>query len=172
MAIGKLPEERGDDDAESGNDSIFAEINITPLTDVFLVLLIIFMVSALAVQVEAGQQKKQVTQQIEKSEQEKKSGIKINLPAGAAQDIDPSKASLVLEVPTSGDVVVSGHAISEGDLGNLFQHAFQRDKNTQIIIKADAAVSHGRVVGLMELAKSKGLTHLAFGTGGGAAGAP
>ena len=59
MAIGKLP----DDDAggdESGGESIFAEINITPLTDVFLVMLIIFMVSALAVQVEARQEKKKV----------------------------------------------------------------------------------------------------------------
>lgn len=170
MAIGKLPEEAADD-MEQGNDSIFAEINITPLTDVFLVLLIIFMVSALAVQVEAGQQKKQVTQQIEKTEQEKKSGIKITLPNGAANDIDPSKASLVLEVPVSGDVVVSGHAIKDGDLDNLFQHAFQRDKNTQVIIKADTAVAHGRVVNIMERAKGKGLTHLAFGTGG-AGGAP
>jgi len=40
MAGGKLPDE------ESGTDGVFAEINITPLTDVFLVLLIIFMVTS------------------------------------------------------------------------------------------------------------------------------
>ena len=51
MAIGKLPDEDGGGD--DAGEAIFAEINITPLTDVFLVMVIIFMVSALAVQVEA-----------------------------------------------------------------------------------------------------------------------
>jgi biopolymer transport protein TolR len=171
MAIGKLPDDgAGDDAGEGGTDSIFAEINITPLTDVFLVMVIIFMVSALAVQVEAGQEKKKVTQQIEKNEQERKSGIKITLPNGAAQDIDPTKASLVLEVPVSGDIVISGHAVKDSELDNLFQRAMIHDHNTQVIIKADTSVPHGRVVNLMERAKSKGLVHLAFGTGG--AGAP
>jgi biopolymer transport protein ExbD len=169
MAIGKLPDDGADDVGEGATDSIFAEINITPLTDVFLVMVIIFMVSALAVQVEAGQEKKKVTQQIEKNEQEKKSGIKITLPNGAAQDIDPTKASLVLEVPVSGDVVVSGHSVKDAELDNLFQHAMNHDRNTQVIIKADTSVPHGRVVNLMERAKSKGLVHLAFGTGGTAA---
>ena len=169
MAIGKLPDDGADDVGEGATDSIFAEINITPLTDVFLVMVIIFMVSALAVQVEAGQEKKKVTQQIEKNEQEKKSGIKITLPNGAAQDIDPTKASLVLEVPVSGDVVVSGHSVKDAELDNLFQHAMNHARNTQVIIKADTSVPHGRVVNLMERAKSKGLVHLAFGTGGTAA---
>jgi len=83
MAIGKLPDDEavGDD---GGGESIFAEINITPLTDVFLVLLIIFMVSALAVQVEARREKKKVKQDQEQVEIEKKSGLKVNLPSGAA----------------------------------------------------------------------------------------
>ncbi len=77
MAIGKLPdEETGEDDA--GGDSIFAEINITPLTDVFLVLLIIFMVSALAVQAEARQERRKVKVEQEQVEAEKKSGLKVN----------------------------------------------------------------------------------------------
>ena len=41
MALGKLP-----DDEAGGDGGIFADINITPLTDIFLVLLIIFMVTA------------------------------------------------------------------------------------------------------------------------------
>ena len=56
MAIGKLPDD--DSGGDDGGEAIFAEINITPLTDVFLVMLIIFMVSALAVQVERNQEKK------------------------------------------------------------------------------------------------------------------
>jgi biopolymer transport protein ExbD len=106
MALGKLPDQDADD--ESGNESIFAEINITPLTDVFLVLVIIFMVSALAVQVEARQEKKKVAQAQEQSEVEKKSGLKVNLPSGQAQEIDTKAQSLVLTVPLQGDVDVGG----------------------------------------------------------------
>lgn len=164
MAIGTLPD--GSDDEEGGNESIFAEINITPLTDVFLVMLIIFMVSALAVQVEAKQEKKKVRDEQIQADAEKKSGLKVNLPSGAAQEIDTSKASLVLLIPLSGDVSVGGKLMRDDQLDGLFQAAFQRDKNTQVVLKADKGVAHGRVVGIMERAKQAGLTRLAIGTSG------
>jgi biopolymer transport protein ExbD len=166
MAIGKLPDEDAGGD-DSGGESIFAEINNTPLTDVFLVMLIIFMVSALAVQVEARQEKKKVKVEQEQAEIEKKSGLKVNLPSGAAQEIDTSKASLVLVVPLSGDVAVGGKLMRDDQLDALFQAAFQRDKTTQVVLKADKGVAHGRVVNLMERAKQAGLTRLAIGTSGG-----
>ena len=165
MAIGKQPD--ASDDGEEGGDPIFAEINITPLTDVFLVMVIIFMVSALAVQVERNVEKKQVTEQKIQEEVEKRSGIKVNLPSGAAQEIDPSKASLVLVVPINGDVVVGGKPMKDAELDNLFRAAFARDKQTQVVLKADTGVQHGKVVNLMERAKQVGLTRLAIGTSGG-----
>jgi biopolymer transport protein ExbD len=166
MAIGKLP----DDDAggdEAGAESIFAEINITPLTDVFLVMVIIFMVSALAVQVEARREKKKVKVEQEQAEIEKKSGLKVNLPSGAAQEIDTSKQSLVLVIPLSGDVSVGGKLMHDDQLDAVFHAAFQRDKTTQVVLKADRGVAHGRVVNIMERAKQAGLTRLAIGTSGG-----
>jgi biopolymer transport protein ExbD len=167
MAIGKLPDS-GDDAGEEGGESIFAEINITPLTDVFLVMVIIFMVSALAVQVEARQQKQKITkQQQEMAEIEKRSGLRVNLPSGQAQEIDPSKASLVLVIPINGDVNVGGKNIPDAELDNLLRAAYTRDKLTQVIIKADKGVAHGRVVNIMERAKGVGLTRLAIGTSGG-----
>jgi biopolymer transport protein ExbD len=167
MAIGKQPDLADDDGGEEGGDGIFAEINITPLTDVFLVMVIIFMVSALAVQVERNVEKKQVTEQKQQEDIEKRSGIKVNLPSGAAQEIDPSKASLVLVVPINGDVQVGGKAMKDTDLDNLFRAAFARDKQTQVVLKADKGVAHGKVVNLMERAKQVGLTRLAIGTSGG-----
>jgi len=164
MALGTLPDQS--DSAEEGNESIFAEINITPLTDVFLVMLIIFMVSALAVQVEAKQEKKKVRDEQIQADAEKKSGLKVNLPSGAAQEIDTSKASLVLLIPLSGDVSVGGKLMRDDQLDQLFQAAFQRDKTTQVVLKADKGVAHGRVVGIMERAKQAGLTRLAIGTSG------
>ena len=53
------------------------------------------------------------------------------------------------------------------DLDNLFRAAFARDKQTQVVLKADKGVSHGKVVNLMERAKQVGLTRLAIGTAGG-----
>jgi biopolymer transport protein ExbD len=165
MAIGALPDPSDGD--EEGAENIFAEINITPLTDVFLVMLIIFMVSALAVQAEARQEKRKVRDEQTQAENEKKSGLKVNLPSGAAQEIDTSKASLVLVIPLSGDISVGGKVMRDDQLDGLFHAAFQRDKTTQVVLKADKGVAHGRVVNIMERAKQAGLTRLAIGTSGG-----
>ena len=166
MALGKLPDS-SDEGGDDGGDGIFAEINITPLTDVFLVMVIIFMVSALAVQAERNQVKKEVTEKERQEEVEKKSGIKVNLPSGAAQEIDTSKQSLVLVIPIEGNVVVGGKPMTDAELDKVFRAAFTQDKQTQVVLKADKGVAHGRVVNLMERAKQVGLTRLAIGTSGG-----
>jgi biopolymer transport protein ExbD len=166
IAAQREQEGAGNGDEEAGEDSLFAEINITPLTDVFLVLVIIFMISALAVQAEAQQQKKEVAAEKEKTEAEKKSGLKVNLPSGASQEIDLTKRSLILVIPVSGDIVINGKTVGEDQLDNLFRRAFLDDKQTQVVIQADKGVQHGRVVNVMERAKGAGLTRLAIGTSG------
>lgn len=166
MAIGKLPDEDGGG-GDDGGEAIFAEINITPLTDVFLVLLIIFMVSALAVQVDRAREKRKIKDEQQQAEVEKKTGLKVNLPSGAAQEIDTTKQSLVLIIPISGDVSVGGKLMKDDQLDAVFHAAFQKDKGTQVVLKADRGVAHGRVVNIMERAKQAGLTHLAIGTSGG-----
>ena len=160
MAIGKVP---GTEEDESG-DGVFAEINITPLTDVFLVMVIIFMVSAVAVQAEAQKKQREVAVEKQKTEQEKKSGLKVNLPSGASQEIDLSKKTLIIVVPANGDIVANGTVVKADQLDNLFRRAFLEDKGTQVVIQADKAVQHGRVVDVMERAKGAGLTKLAIGT--------
>ena len=79
MAMGKLP----GDPADEGSDGVFAEINITPLTDIFLVLLIIFMVtSTVIVRPPAGAGGAEA-------------GLKVNLPqGGAAADVAVSRKDL------------------------------------------------------------------------------
>ena len=162
----RLPDADEDDGSSGGGGGIFAEINITPLTDVFLVMVIIFMVSALAVQAEADLKQQEVEDVQEKLDAEKRSGLKINLPQGAAQEIDPTKASVVLLIPINGDVVIDGKTIADPDLDNLFRRAFTRDKNTQVVIQADKGVQHGRVVNAMERARAAGLTRLMISTSG------
>ena len=165
MAIGKQPDVADEDGGD--NDGIFAEINITPLTDVFLVMVVIFMVAALAVQVERNQEKRVEQQQKKEEEEQKKSGIKINLPSGQSQELDTTKASLVLEIPVTGDVIIGGKAYPDAALENTFRRYFTLDKNMQVVLKADKGVQHGRVVNLMERAKGVGFTRLAIGTAGG-----
>lgn len=95
---------------------------------------------------------------------EKRSGIKVDLPAGTAAEIDVAAASLVLEVPIAGDVVVAGKRVTDAELDKVLQAAYARGKDTQVIIRAEKGVQHGRVVGIMEKAKAVGLTRLAIQT--------
>jgi biopolymer transport protein ExbD len=156
MATGRQPDLASEDtDAEGGGGtSIFAEINITPLTDVFLVMVVIFMVSALAVQAERNEEKRQ-----EKEERKKDvSGLEVNLPPGVSAELDPSKQSLIIEIPLDGKVYVNigpgnSKVVSDDELERMFRNAYAANKNTQIILKADRGVQHGRVVGVMDRAK-------------------
>jgi biopolymer transport protein ExbD len=146
MALGKLP----DDDEGSGGGAIFAEINITPLTDIFLVLLIIFMVSS-SVMVESAS----------------RAGVKVNLPQGAKQEIDPGAKSLTVAITTTGEIRVQGVVAKLEDLDGVFKSAFIKEPGTQVIIAADEGVKHGTVVGVIERAKRAGLTKLTIATAGG-----
>lgn len=152
MAIAKLP----DADLDGAEESIFADINVTPLTDIFLVLLLIFMVgSTMAV--------KKAKDDIKS---EKSQGLKVNLPSGAAQEIDPGRKSIIVAIQKNGQLQVNGVAVAEADLDRYFQESFNGDADTQVVIKADAGVNHGRVVGVMERAKQVGLKRLAIATKG------
>ncbi len=150
MAVGKLPEA----DIEGSEEGIFSEINVTPLTDIFLVLLIIFMVGS---HIEAQKAKDDAVQ-------EKSSGLKVNLPSGAAAEVDPGRASLVISIAKDGAIEVNGQGVSDEDLDKALQAAFNTDKNTQVVLRADTGVHHGRVVGIMERAKRVGLHRLAIAT--------
>lgn len=153
MAIGM----QSDADLDGDDEAIFAEINITPLTDIFLVLVIILIVSGSAA----------VEKVKEQQLAEKSSGLKINLPSGEAQEIDPGSKSLVVSIQKDGSILVNDKRIEDKDLKRLFMAAFTRDKNTQVVLRADAGVSHGLVVSVMERAKSVGLSRLAIATAGG-----
>ena len=156
MALGKLPEANLD----GSEEGMFAEINITPLTDIFLVLLIIFMIgSTIEVQ--------KLKQESDEIKSEASSGLKINLPTGATQEIDPGRASLIVGIERGGKIMVNGQVVADKDLDRLFLSAFTQNKDTQIILKADSGVQHGRVVGVMERAKRVGLSKLAIATRGG-----
>lgn len=132
---------------EEEAEGIFAEINITPLTDIFLVLLIIFMVTS-SVMAEAGA----------------RSGVKVNLPKGAARELAPDKSDITVAITTKGEMVVDGKVVEAGELKKIFDQAAAQNADAQVIVQADELTHHGRVVGVMELAKTAGLHRLAIAT--------
>lgn len=136
----KLPEEQG-------ADAIFAEINITPLTDIFLVLLIIFMVTS-SVMTEAGA----------------RGGVNVNLPKGATRELSLASSDVTVAITTDGKMVVDGKTVDAEQLRALLVAARAKSADTQVVVQADEATHHGRVVGVMELAKAAGLHRLAIAT--------
>ena len=143
MAIGKVP----GGDSELDEEGIFAEINITPLTDIFLVLLIIFMVTS-SVMADAGA----------------RSGMRVNLPKGAMREVNTSTQDITILITADGKLVVKGKPVDATELAQMFNEAKQRSPDTQIIVQADESTHHGRVVSVMELAKTSGLHRLAIAT--------
>ena len=145
MAMGKVP---GDSEG-NGEDVGFAEINITPLTDIFLVLLIIFMVtsSVIVQQAPGGAQ----------------AGLKVNLPKGGTTDITARPTDLSVAILSDGRFVLGGNVVNEDELKRAFAKAQQENPDTIVIVQADEGVPHGTVVQVMELAKSTGLGQLAIG---------
>jgi biopolymer transport protein ExbD len=143
MSLIKLPDQSGDD----LTDGVVAEINITPLTDIFLVLLIIFMVTSSALLDQGGQ-----------------AGVKVDLPKGGAKEITSTQSDLVVAILQDGRTVVGGKVLSEDELRATFKEARSRAPDTTVIIQADTGVQHGRVVGVMEMAKGEGLAQLAIAT--------
>src|SRR6478672_4850775 len=102
MAIGRVPG-TADDESE---EAVFSEINITPLTDIFLVLLIIFMVTS-SVIVNQGQGAQ--------------GGLKVNLPKGGKTDMSPTAKDLSVAVLSDGRLVLSGTVLSAAELEKAFQ---------------------------------------------------
>ncbi len=147
MAIG-APEANGEDHELESVGGIFADINITPLTDIFLVLLIIFMVTTTAI-AESGNEE---------------GGFKVNLPRGAKGDEAGIARDLTVAVLADGRTVVAGRVLEETALVAAFGEAHGRSPETIVMFQADEGVAHGRVVQVMELARRAGLTRLAIAT--------
>jgi biopolymer transport protein ExbD len=79
-------------------------------------------------------------------------------PANPTSDRPP----LVIEIPVTGDLVVGGQPVADATVDQQLTAVYQRDHETQVIIKAAPGVGHSRVVDLLERAKQVGLRRLAI----------
>lgn len=139
MALGTLPSDKDQEE----DDSIFAEINITPLTDVFLVLLIIFMVTSTV-----------ITQ----------SGVKVNLPkAGAASTEKPAK-NITVTIDDKGRLFIDKIALSEAQLELELRQRLASASEKSVILAGDQRVPLGDAMRIMDLAKRAGAERFALAT--------
>jgi biopolymer transport protein ExbD len=135
-------------DLEGTGGGLFADINITPLTDIFLVLLIIFMVTTTAI-AESGTQN---------------AGLKVNLPKGGASAAGPVAHDVAVAILQDGRTVVKGEVVDDARLAAIFEAARAASPDSLVMVQADEGVMHGRVVEVMDLARRKGLERLAIAT--------
>jgi biopolymer transport protein ExbD len=123
-------------------DAVVAEINVTPLTDIFLVLLIIFMVTSTA-----------LTQQ----------GAPVNLPrAGEGASVPAS--GVVVTVDARRQLAVDGKAVDLPGLEAALQAAFEKTGGHNVILQGDRTVVLEDAVHIMTIAKRAGAEKLAIAT--------
>ena len=122
------------------NGSMMSEINVTPLVDVMLVLLVVFIITAplLAPQ-----------------------SLKINLPKTESVTTDDKLQKVSLAIDAQGAVSYeSSHLNDEGLAEMLKSRAV--DPDFQLQIQADEAVNYGRVAQVMAIAQKSGVSKLSF----------
>jgi len=136
----------GDD--EVVEQGAFVDINVTPLVDIFLVLLVILMATSTAI-LEEGQG----------------SGFKVQLPSGTeSNELGVGQDQFVIAIPESGAFVFQGQEISLTELVEVFTKEASNNPERLILVQADEKVFHERVVSVMTAARKAGLLNLAIAT--------
>lgn len=121
-----------------------AEINIIPLVDVVLVLLIIFMATTAFI---------------------KESGLKMKLPAASTAEVTPEeKRDLTVVLTRDNKTLLDGREMSEGAIQAAFTMRARKDAQARVVIKGDESIPYRRVVRVMDMAKGAGLSRVALGT--------
>ena len=119
-----------------------ADINVTPLVDVMLVLLVIFMVTAPMMQ----------------------QGVQVNLPKANTKAMTPQDEAVVVSVDKSGKVFINKDEIPAADLRNRLTAMFASREKKEVFLKADAGVPYGEVVKTMADIKGAGIERLGMVT--------
>jgi biopolymer transport protein ExbD len=128
-------------DEENLGDEIFAEINITPLTDVFLVLLVIFMVTTSVIHSQ---------------------GKQVDLPGAEVSDSTPQ--GVTVTVTSEGAILVNDQPTDEANLFASLEAALQESREKLVILRGDKRVLLGQAVNILDMAQQAGATGIALAT--------
>jgi biopolymer transport protein ExbD len=128
------------DDSDDAGD-IVAEINVTPLTDIFLVLLIIFMVTSTALM---------------------QQGTPVNLPRAGSGGSEPS--GVLVTATADKRVEVNGQPVAMDGLRQALQEAMTKTGDATVILQGDRSVVLERAVQIMTIAKEAGAAKISIAT--------
>lgn len=119
-----------------------SEINVTPLVDVMLVLLIIFMVAApMMIQ-----------------------GVDVNLPKTEAKNIKTSDEPLMLTVNSKKEIFLESHPIPLEGLELKIRKIFENRRNKEVLLRADKDIPYGFVINVIASVKKAGIEKLGMVT--------
>ncbi|MFM0696853.1 biopolymer transporter ExbD [Paraburkholderia graminis] len=127
----------GDDD-----DGLMNEINMTPLVDVMLVLLIVFMVTIPVI----------------------RHAVKIDLPHASSQKEDTKPAQVTVAVDADGNILWNDKKVDEAQLSAKIAEAAQANPPPELHLDADRKVPYEKVAQVMSAAQAGGLTKIGFVT--------
>ena len=126
----------------SSGDKVISEINITPLTDVMLVLLVIFMVTTPLIMMES---------------------FKIRLPKAVTATSEPGTA-IVVSISEKGLLEINGRDVTMDNLYSELSGELRKRTNKTVLIKGDRYAIHGTVVRVLDTAKRAGAEKLSIAT--------
>lgn len=124
----------------SDDDDLQSDINIVPLVDIILVVLIIFMVTAPMIM---------------------KPSINVNLPKAASGEVT-QPSLLNISIRADGKVILQGKEVSDQQITEMAEQELKKNPETQAVISADKDVAHGIVVSVLDLIKSVGVKKFAI----------
>jgi biopolymer transport protein ExbD len=124
---------------KGSSSAIMAEINITPLTDIFLVLLIIFMVTSVAMV---------------------QSGAQIDLPQ--VQETQSEPRQIVITVTPQKEIFVNNNPATLETLESMLRPLIEAQKDIPVILEGDKAVLLGETVKVLSMAQRAGATQIAI----------
>ena len=122
----------------NSGSKLLAEINVTPLVDVVLVLLIIFMVTAPMLQM----------------------GIDVNLPRVKSKSIDVTEEKLVLTINSAKEIFINKNKVPVTGLGAKLESIFANRIDREVFMRADKNVPYGFVVEVMSEVRKAGVDRL------------
>ncbi|HXV37733.1 MAG TPA: biopolymer transporter ExbD [Myxococcota bacterium] len=128
-------------DREDSDGGIIAEINITPLTDVFLVLLVIFMVTTSVIQ---------------------NQGKNIDLPG--ADVVDETPQGVTVSVGADGEMMINDAIVPEDRLFEVLESALADAREKIVVLRGDRAVLLGQAVNILDVAQQAGARGIALAT--------
>lgn len=132
MAFGKL--------SEGGSSQPQSEINMIPLIDVMLVLLIVFMITAPLLS----------------------NAVKVDLPQASSAPEDIKKDDIKLAIKEDGSLYWAGELVSREELETRLVNASTQQPVPELHIHADRNLDYGKVADIMALSSRSGVTKIAF----------